>query len=89
MTEHAKEYLAKMNPGSQPPLGQTDPEFVERFADFAYDEVIRMPLPEGTEPLDDRTRFMAILATLLGCQGLDEFKIMLPAALNMDVSPWR
>jgi 4-carboxymuconolactone decarboxylase len=30
---------------------------------------------------------MAILATLLGCQGLDEFKVMLPAALNLGVTP--
>ncbi|MBR2264899.1 MAG: carboxymuconolactone decarboxylase family protein [Firmicutes bacterium] len=87
MTENAKEYLAKIQPGAQPPLGLTDPEFVDRFASFAFDEVIHMPLVEGQEPIDDRTRFMAILATLLGCQGLDEFKIMLPAALNVGVSP--
>ena len=37
--------------------------------------------------LDDRTRMMAILATLLGCQGIDEFKVMLPAALNLGVTP--
>jgi 4-carboxymuconolactone decarboxylase len=30
---------------------------------------------------------MAILATLLGCQGLDEFKVMLPATLNLGVTP--
>ena len=30
---------------------------------------------------------MAILAALLGCQGLEEFKMMLPAALNMGVTP--
>ena len=30
---------------------------------------------------------MAILATLLGCQGIDEFKVMLPAALNLGVTP--
>ena len=30
---------------------------------------------------------MAILATLLGCQGTDEFHAMLPAALNFGVTP--
>ena len=30
---------------------------------------------------------MAILATLLGCQGIDEFRAMLPAALNFGVTP--
>lgn len=37
--------------------------------------------------MDDRTRFMAYLATLLGCQGIDEFRVILPAALNMGVTP--
>ena len=87
MTENAREYLAKIQPGAQPPLGITDPEFVDRFASFAFDEVINMPLVEGQKPLDDRTRFMAILATLLGCQGIDEFRIMLPAALNVGLTP--
>lgn len=30
---------------------------------------------------------MAILATLIGCQGIDEFTAMLPAALNFDMTP--
>lgn len=30
---------------------------------------------------------MAILATLLGCQGTDEFRAMLPAALRFEVTP--
>lgn len=30
---------------------------------------------------------MAILSTLLGCQGSDEFRCMLPAALNFGVTP--
>ena len=87
MTENARNYLAKIQPGAQPPLGLTDPEFVDRFASFAFDEVINMPLVEGQEPLDDRTRFLAILATLLGCQGIDEYRIMLPAALNVGLTP--
>ena len=30
---------------------------------------------------------MAILSTLLGCQGIDEFKAMIPADLNFGVTP--
>ncbi|PJM76380.1 carboxymuconolactone decarboxylase family protein [Bifidobacterium simiarum] len=67
-------------------LERTDPEFMERYLNFAYDDVIRQGAAEG-EPLDERTRFMAILATLLGCQGVDEFRDLLPAALNMGVTP--
>ena len=37
--------------------------------------------------LDGKTRFMAILATLLGCQGTDELRAMFPAALNMGLTP--
>ena len=83
LTENAKKYLERMQPEEKLPLAQTDPEFIERFANFAFDEVVN----EEGQQLDDRTRFMVILATLLGCQGLDEFKVMLTPALNMGVSP--
>ena len=81
ITDNAKAYHEKMFPGQQSALAQTDPEFIERFDNFAFDEVVN----QGD--LDDRTRMMAILATLLGCQGIDEFKVMLPAALNLGVTP--
>jgi 4-carboxymuconolactone decarboxylase len=51
-------------------LKKTDPEFIELFDNFAFDEVIHMPEIGGKE-VDDKTRHMAILATLLGCQGID------------------
>lgn len=64
-------------------LHQTDPEFMEIFENFAFDEVVNEP---GQE-LPDETRHLAILATLLGCQGVDEFKIMLPRALDGGLTP--
>ncbi|EET59527.1 carboxymuconolactone decarboxylase family protein [Marvinbryantia formatexigens DSM 14469] len=67
--------------GNDSSLQETDPEFIERFDNFAFDEVVNQ------DDLDDRTRFMAILATLLGCQGSDEFRMMLPAALHFGVTP--
>lgn len=70
-----------MFPGYESKFLITDPEFIERFDNFAFDEVINQ------DDLDDRTRFMAILAILIGCQGIDEFKAMLPAALNFGVTP--
>ena len=48
-------------------LRATDPEFMERFEHFAFDEAVHEP---GQE-LDDVTRSIAILAALLGCQGID------------------
>jgi 4-carboxymuconolactone decarboxylase len=87
ISEFAKKYHEKMFPDSVSELSKTDPEFIELFDNFAFDEVIRMPLAEGQERMDDRTRFMAYLAVLIGCQGIDEFRCMLPAALNMGVMP--
>ena len=81
ISEFAKEYHEKMFPGYVSKFRETDPEFIERFDNFAFDEVVNQ------DDLDDKTRFMAILATLLGCQGIDEFCAMLPAALNFGVTP--
>ena len=89
VTSAAQEYLARMFPEGNPlldKLAQTDPEFIERFQNFAFDQVISDGAPDG-EPLDECTRFMAILALLLGCQGIDEFRALLPAALNMGLEP--
>mgnify|MGYP002624766775 FL=1 len=83
ITDFSKAYHEKMFPGYTSKFLETDPEFIERFDNFAFDEVINQP---GQE-LDDRTRFLAILATLLGCQGIDEYRCMLPAALNFSVTP--
>ena len=80
-TEAAEAYHGKMYPGYASDFIRTDPEFIVRFDNFAFDEVI------GTIDLDERTRHMAWLATLLGCQGIDEFRAMLPAALEMGVTP--
>lgn len=81
ITENAKAYHARMFPGYESDFLQTDPEFIEVFDNFAFDEVV------NNDDLDDRTRMMTILATLLGCQGIDEFRAMLPTALNFGVTP--
>lgn len=86
LTEFAKEYCDKMFPDKEPNLLKnllkTDPEFAERFNNFAFDEVIN----EADQGLDEKTRFMAILAVLIGSQALDAFNEIAPAALNFGVS---
>lgn len=62
---------------------KTDPEFAERFEHFAFDEVVN----EQGQQLDDVPRHMAILAVLLGCQGVEEFRLALPRALDAGLSP--
>ncbi len=81
MSKNAKDYHERMFPGYESKLLETDPEFVELFDNFAFDEVINQ------DDLDDKTRMMTILATLLGCQGIDEFKVMLNASYNFGVTP--
>lgn len=64
-------------------LRKTDPEFTERFEHFAFDEVVN----EEGQQLPEATRYMAILATLIGCGGLDAYKEILPKALNCGITP--
>ena len=80
VTENAKRYREKMFPESESSLQNTDPEFVERLDNFALDEVV------NSDDLDDKTRFTAILASLLGCGGIDAYKTLLPAAMNFGVT---
>lgn len=69
--------MSKMN------IHDTDPEFAERFEHFAFDEVVN----EEGQQLDDRTRYMAILATLIGCGGKEAYEEILPKALDSGVTP--
>lgn len=81
LTTFAKQYHEKMFPGYISDFLRTDPEFIELFDNFAFDQVVNQ------DDLDDKTRFMAILAALLGCQGIDEYRSMIPAAMNFGVTP--
>jgi len=64
-------------------LFETDPEFMERYETFALNEVVNEP---GQE-LDDETRFMSILAALIGCQGVEQYKVILSQALDDALTP--
>ena len=81
ITKFSRNYHEKMFPKYHSAFLETDPEFIERFDNFAFDEVV------NSDDLDDKTRFIAILASLLGCQGVDEFSVMLGAAMNFGVTP--
>ncbi len=62
---------------------ETDPEFMERFEHFAFEEVVN----EDGQQLAPQTRYLVILATLIGCQGMDAYKEILPKALDAGLSP--
>ena len=44
ITENAKQYHEKMFPGYVSDFLRTDPEFIERFDNFAFDEVVNHPM---------------------------------------------
>ena len=64
-------------------LTVTDPEYMERFNAFANGEVVE----QVKDRLDSHIRHISHLATLLGCQGIDEYREMLPKALDNGVTP--
>ena len=82
LTDAAASFHERMFPGYASDFLRTDPEFIERFDNFAFDEVVA-----ATPLLDDRARFLCWIATCLGCQGVDEFRGMVGAALNVGVDP--
>ncbi|HTX79188.1 MAG TPA: carboxymuconolactone decarboxylase family protein [Longilinea sp.] len=81
ISETAKQNHEKLFPHYQSTLAETDPELIEVFDNFAFDEVLKY----GN--LDARTRLMVILASLIASQALGEFKVMLGGALNVGVTP--
>lgn len=81
ITQAAQDFHEKMFPGYVSNFLRTDPEFIERFDNFAFDEVA------DRVQLDDVTRYLGWLATLLGCQGIEEYQVILSAALRNGVTP--
>lgn len=81
ISETANKNHERLFPNHKSTLKVTDPELVEVFDNFAFDEV----LSYGN--LDERCRSMVILATLIASQTLSEYKVMLGGALNLGLTP--
>ena len=81
ITKIAHEKHEELFPNHKSQLKGSDPELIEIFDNFAFDEVI------AGSKLDTRTRVMLILAAMIGCQAVNEYKIMAGAALNVGVTP--
>lgn len=64
-------------------LNDTDPEYASILNHFAGQEV---PHEENAK-LPKEDRWLSILAVLLGCQGLDAFRTVLPEALKDGLTP--
>ena len=67
--------------GYESKVAQTDPELIQVFDNFAFDDVIR------SGNLDTKTRVMMILGSTIASQAQSEYKMMMNAALNVGVTP--
>lgn len=81
ISETAQKNHDELFPNHKSTLKITDPELIEIFDNFAFDEVIS----HGN--LDTKTRLMVILASLIAQQTLSEYRVMLGGALNVGVTP--
>jgi 4-carboxymuconolactone decarboxylase len=73
ITEAAQQNHDELFPGHVSTLKVTDPELIEYFDNFAFDEVLR----HGD--LDTRARLMVQLASMIASQAVSEFRVMLRA----------
>ena len=81
LTEKARANHDKLLSNYQSALQGTDPEFIENFDNFAFDQVL------SNSTLDDRSRMLITLASLIANRSLAEYKIMLVGAMNLGVTP--
>ncbi len=81
INEQAQKNHDQLFPGHVSAAAVTDPDLVEIFDNWAFDEVLR----EGN--LEIQTRLMVQLAAILACQAVREYRAMLGAALNVGVTP--
>ena len=79
--ERAQKIHNELFPGHVSTLAVTDPELIETFDNFAFDEVL------AYSELDMRTRLMIQLAALIASQALREYRVMVGAALTVGVTP--
>jgi 4-carboxymuconolactone decarboxylase len=80
-SEQAQKTHDELFPNHVSTLVVTDPELIETFDNFAFDEVL------SHSNLDTRTRLMVQLASIIASQAVQEYRAMLRAALTVGVTP--
>jgi 4-carboxymuconolactone decarboxylase len=81
ISDTARRNHDQLFPGHVSTLAATDPELVEYFDNFAFDEVLQ----HGS--LEVRTRLIVQLAAMIAGQALREYRVMAGAALTVGVTP--
>lgn len=67
--------------GEERPMNETNPEYVETFLNFAFDEVY------DHSNYDKKLRWMLILASMIAQNTRDRYKVFLAAGLNIGITP--
>lgn len=81
ITETAQHHHDQLFPNHVSTLKVTDPELIEIFDNWAFDEVM------AAAEMEPRLRLMVQLAALIACQAVNEYRVMLGGALNVGVTP--
>lgn len=81
ISEVANKNHEELFPNHKSSLKVTDPELIEVFDNFAFDEVLQYG------ELDIKLRMKVLLSAMIAMQTLSEYKVMLGAALNVGVTP--
>lgn len=81
ISDTARRHHDELFPSRESTLARTDPELVEYFDNFAFDEVLTYG------GLETKTRLTLQLAALIGGRALGEYRVMLGAALAVGVTP--
>jgi 4-carboxymuconolactone decarboxylase len=79
--ENARRNHDVLFPNHVSTLAVTDPELIEYFDNFAFDEVLQH------DDVDVCLRLKVQLAALIACQAVSEYRAMLGAALTVGVTP--
>jgi len=81
LTDKAIRNHEELWPNYQSKAAQTDPEFIEIFDNWAFDEVVN----HGN--IDTKTRVMMIMGSCIAQGALTEYRMFVNAALNVGISP--
>jgi 4-carboxymuconolactone decarboxylase len=81
LSENAIKNHEELWPNYSSKAKQTDPDLIEVFDNFAFDEVI------SHDRMDVKVRVLMIMASTIGSQALTEYKMFVNAALSVGVTP--
>jgi 4-carboxymuconolactone decarboxylase len=71
MNAAAQKNHDELFPNHKSLLKETDPEFIDYYDNFAFDDVI------AKGPMEVKSRMRVILASLIACQSINQFKVLM------------